>query len=88
MNRRELFAGAGAAALSSAVPAACPGPVTATEIKDLQENARRKYEVEDQSTSIWVVCWGDGSEPYIASSLAEGLGAGRQLIGVRRQTQP
>lgn len=82
MNRRELFAGAGAAALSAAVPVPPVGPITATEIRDLQEKAYRDHDYGDVSTSLWFVVWGDGTEPYLAGSLPKGLSEGRQLLRV------
>jgi hypothetical protein len=61
MNRRELFAGAGAAALSAAVPVVPAGPITATEIRGLQSRAfeglkpRFHTDLTTGTTSVWLV---------------------------------
>jgi len=76
MNRRELFAGAGAAALSGAVPAVCPGPVTAAEIRDLQEKARLTQMWFDDdalgNTAIWLVSWGTGEVVQVEGEVVNG----------------
>lgn len=55
MNRRELFAGAGAAALSGVLPAGPATGFSGVTPKLMGEDA-------DGNTSIWVVSWAPGTE--------------------------
>jgi hypothetical protein len=47
------------------------GPVTATEIRDLQEKARKDFAV-DESTSIWLVSWGTDEVVQVEGEVVNG----------------
>jgi hypothetical protein len=66
MNRRDLFRGAGALALSAAMPVP-PAPV---EEFDWLSMGLDLSSTPD-STAIWVVSWGDGSPPVSWRPVAE-----------------
>jgi hypothetical protein len=74
MNRRELFAGAGAAALSAAVPV---GPVPSPPVYDAYSTLPTSKAFEDLATgttSVWLVSWATGQVEQ-----AEGRVVGGQL---------
>jgi hypothetical protein len=76
MNRRELFAGAGAAALSAAVPVVPTFGGGAGGGKTAGQAARRTWEVygEDAigNTQIWVVSWGTGAVEQVEGEVLGG----------------
>jgi len=64
MNRRELFAGAGAAALSAAVPA--------REFAGLKPVLYGVDFSSEPDTTIWVVSWGTGEVVQVEGEVVDG----------------